>query len=346
MCGHISDISAKFCGQNCLLSIASQHIKHSLLNQAAWTWVKSAWGTFLPSRKTPNCVDFYCNDWILPAKFHLSYGKCDDTSRMADLTYHHSRSFYPNTCAGRGRVTVRSKRHCKKLALLIYIVLILLWLTAQHSSLVVDALVVVVPSVLIVVFALVLLLLIFSLIVTIADFWAIRACALAAIGVDHWLRGGGAILGVVNLPSQPVHAHALLRGHLIGSHLQWDSGVVHWLQSNLLVIDVPPGAWGRHTSLKRDRHKKNMSFLSLTWLDRTWQSLSLGVPGWLLYWCPFAGWWWSGRRVSLSVSWGHKGVSWSRRRSYQPGLRICWFPSETKVRNILKSASIITCRWS
>lgn len=62
--------------------------------------------------------------------------------------------------------------------------------------------------------------LVFSLVVAVADLGAVGACALAAIAVDGGLSGGGAVFGIVHLPSQPVHAHALLRGHLVCAHLQ------------------------------------------------------------------------------------------------------------------------------
>lgn len=61
--------------------------------------------------------------------------------------------------------------------------------------------------------------------------------------------GIGAVLVVVNLAGQAVGAHALLRGHFVGAHLQRDGGCVTVFQLQLLVKDVPPGSWGRHASL-------------------------------------------------------------------------------------------------
>lgn len=118
-----------------------------------------------------------------------------------------------------------------------------------HLSLVVDTLVIVVATVFIMVIALVLLLLIFSLIVTVADLRAVRSRALAAVGMDDGLCGRGTVFGVVDLPAQPIHAHALLRCHLVGAHLQRDRGVVQRLHSDLLIINVSSGAWSRHASL-------------------------------------------------------------------------------------------------
>ena len=88
-----------------------------------------------------------------------------------------------------------------------------------------------------------------GLIVTVADLGAVGARALAPVGVDDGLRGRGAVLGVVHLPAQAVHAHAFLGGHFVCAHLQGDGGGVHRLDSRLVVKDVPSGAWGRHASL-------------------------------------------------------------------------------------------------
>lgn len=111
---------------------------------------------------------------------------------------------------------------------------------------------VIVGSVFIVVVCLVLIL-IFSLVVDVADLRAIGAGALASIAVDGGLGRGGAVFGVVYLSAQPVHAHALLRGHLVGAHLQRDGGVVQRLDSHFLVKNIPPGAGGQHASLKEKK---------------------------------------------------------------------------------------------
>lgn len=118
--------------------------------------------------------------------------------------------------------------------------------------LIVNALLlVVVAAVVVVVAAVVLLLLELGLIVTVADLRAVGAGALAAVGVDDGLRGRGAVLGVIHLAAQAVHAHAALRRHLVGAHLEGDGGAVHRLHCHLLVVDVPAGAGGRHAGLRR-----------------------------------------------------------------------------------------------
>lgn len=106
-------------------------------------------------------------------------------------------------------------------------------------------------AVVVMVATLVLLLLVLRLIVTVADLRAVGARALATVGVDDGVRWRGAVLGVVHLPAQSVHAHALLGGHLVGAHLQGDGGGVHGLPDHLIVKDVSSGAWGRHAGLER-----------------------------------------------------------------------------------------------
>lgn len=66
----------------------------------------------------------------------------------------------------------------------------------------------------------------------------------------------GAVLVVEHLARQPIGRHALLGGHFVGAHLQGDSGGVTVLQVQLPVKDVPPGSWGRHTSLRGQEQKK------------------------------------------------------------------------------------------
>ncbi len=115
---------------------------------------------------------------------------------------------------------------------------------------------VIVGSVFLVVVCLVLILifsLVFSLVVAVADLRAVGAGAQAAIAVDGGFGGGGTVFGVVYLSAQPVHAHALLRGHLVGAHLQRDGGVVMWLDSHFLVKNIPPGAGGQHASLRKKK---------------------------------------------------------------------------------------------
>lgn len=97
----------------------------------------------------------------------------------------------------------------------------------------------------------VVLALVLALVLSVADLGAGGARALATVGIAGRLLPGGAVLGVVDLPAQPVGAHALLRGRLVGAHLQGDGGVVHGLQGHLLVVDVPPGARGTHAGLNK-----------------------------------------------------------------------------------------------
>lgn len=104
--------------------------------------------------------------------------------------------------------------------------------------------------VVVVVAGVVLVLVEFSLIVTVADVRAIGAGALAAVSVDDRLGGGGAVLGVINLAAQPVHAHSFLRRHLVGAHLQRDGGVVQRLQGHFLIKDVSASTGRRHARLR------------------------------------------------------------------------------------------------
>lgn len=126
----------------------------------------------------------------------------------------------------------------------------------QHASSLIVNPMVIVGSVFTVVVCLVLILifpLVFSLVVAVADLGTIGAGALAAIAVDGGLCGGGAVFGIIHLPAQPVYTHALLRGHLVGAHLQRDCRVVQRLDSHLLVENIPPGAWCRHASLREKK---------------------------------------------------------------------------------------------
>lgn len=120
--------------------------------------------------------------------------------------------------------------------------LILLW--KWRSSLIVNALVIVMGAVVVVVSSMVLVLLELGLIVTVADLRAVGASALAAVGVYDWLCWGGAVLGVVDLAAKTVHTHTSLRRHLVGAHLERDGGVVQRLLRHLLVIDVSAGTGG------------------------------------------------------------------------------------------------------
>ena len=126
------------------------------------------------------------------------------------------------------------------------------------SPLIVNALVGVVGAVFVLVRSLVLLLWELCLIVTVADLRAVGAGALAAVGVDHGLCGGGAVLGVVHLSAQTIHTHTSLGRHLVGAHLQGDGGVVHRRVRRLLVVDVSAGPGGRHARLGGGERKVNM----------------------------------------------------------------------------------------
>lgn len=113
-----------------------------------------------------------------------------------------------------------------------------------QRPLIVNALIIVMGAVVVMVTSVVLVLLELGLIVTVADLGAVGAGALAAVGVDDGLCGGRAVLGVVDLSTQTVHAHTSLGRHLVGAHLEGDGGVVQRLLRHLLVEDVSAGTRG------------------------------------------------------------------------------------------------------
>lgn len=62
--------------------------------------------------------------------------------------------------------------------------------------------------------------------------------------------GREAVLGVVDLPRQPVHSHALLRGSFIAAHLQGDVLSVTVLHAQCWLKDLSLGSRSSHACLK------------------------------------------------------------------------------------------------